>query len=430
MTATEQLITDLIFIVMHGMLFLYNFLSRDRKLLQPGVLFSLIWLIVVLLHFVLRFTLLPGLFPMSTEVQLVYFSGSFLFSLMSYWATKLFSPKQNPDYDSSEIITKKDFQISLNLRLLFLMILIVGLPFYIQAAYQMFLASKIDDFLVGLKYELSYGEETFGPLKYLMGLSFVVFSINYYSYYKEKNRINFWVLLINVLITLSYAVFAAGRTYYVVMIALYLGINYSMNQRLQLKKYLLFITFFLLFFMSLGLFMGKGGNVDNNLKENLRESGEYTATYLVTSLSAFDNQMHDHNIPSSNGSQTMRFFEVIGQKMNLVPYKQTHDLVLPFIFVPYPTNVYTYYSPYFSDFGVLYALIMLSLFSFLHTYLYIKATTGNQFSFKIYYSFLLYPLLLSFFNDQYMSLFSTWLQCILYLQIFLLLNRYFISRKW
>ena len=104
--------------------------------------------------------------------------------------------------------------ISLKLRLIFVSILVIGLPLYIQAAYRLFIASNLENFFIGLRTELSYGDEDIGPLKYLISFSFVVYAINLYVYLKEKNKVNKSLFIVSLLITIVYAIFATGRTFF------------------------------------------------------------------------------------------------------------------------------------------------------------------------------------------------------------------------
>ena len=97
--------------------------------------------------------------------------------------------------------------------------------------------------------------------------------------------------------------------------------------------------------------------------------------------------------------------------------------------MPYPTNVYTYYSLYIRDFGPFYAWILLAVFGFLHTAIHNKALRSTNVRFIFYYAFLLYPLLMSFFGDQYFSLISTWIQIAVFIELFLFINSSLINNE-
>ena len=182
--------------------------------------------------------------------------------------------------------------------------------------------------------------------------------------------------------------------------------------------------------MAVGIIYGKGGNTEDSFSDNLKGASENVGIYLVTSLNALDIETNQNSVVSTDGDNTLRFFIKIGMSLNLLSNRKITDLKQEFVFVPYPTNVYTFYSPYIRDFGKLYAWIMLALFSVLHTWLFIKASATKQVRFIFYYAFLLFPLLLSFFGDQYLSLFSFWIQMLVITEMILLSNKLFEIKKW
>ena len=87
------------------------------------------------------------------------------------------------------------------------------------------------------------------------------------------------------------------------------------------------------------------------------------------------------NKPSTNGDMTLRFFDKIGMSMGVIPNKKVPDLIQEYVFVPYPNNVYTYYSPYIRDFGIWYACLILFVFGAVHTWVYKKALRFLLFSY-------------------------------------------------
>ena len=76
------------------------------------------------------------------------------------------------------------------------------------------------------------------------------------------------------------------------------------------------------------------------------------------------------------------------------------------------TNVYTFYDYYVRDFGCLYAVFAQFIAAYFHGISYKGMLKRNPL--QIYYfSFLSYPLVMQFFQDQYISLLSTWIQIII-----------------
>jgi len=308
-------------------------------------------------------------------------------------------------------------------------VLIIGLPFYIQASIRVFLASNLDNFIGGLRSELSYGEEDIGPTKYLISLSFVVFAINFYASLKQNGIKDKILLLLSFLIAVVFAVLATGRSYFFIFFSIYVGVSFLLKKNYSFKRLAIMGVAFLLFFILFGMLYGKGGDFESSLKDNLQSSSETTGIYLVSAINALDVEITTNKEASYPGENTLRFFVKIGQQLKLLEDKKVGSLMSEYVFIPYPTNVYTFYSAYFRDFGKIYAWFMIALFGGLHTWLYHKAVNKKDLRNVLYYSFLLFPMLLSFFSDQYMSLFSFWLQVIVYIEGFFLLNRILLIKK-
>lgn len=423
-----NILIELVFIFLQFFLFLFNYTIFKKRLFSPPVLFTLVWMVILFLHFVFRFTLLNQLFPLHFETYLVFFFGTVSFSIGSFLVSYSFE-KNNHLYDIQPSAKTSPVQISLLLRIIFLSIVIIGLPFYIQAAYRLFLASNVDNFFVGLRIELSYGDDDIGITKYLTFFSFFVFAINYYVLLQQKNNLNKWLAGASFIISLAYSVFATGRTYYFVILSLYLGIQYLNTKRFSIKKYLWPFLVFILIFILVGVIYNKGGDKENTLKENLHSTSEVTAVYLVSSLNALDFELTKNVKAQYPGKNTLLFFVRILHSFGFITNTKEGTLVSEFVFVPYPTNVFTFYSPYIKDFGKLYAWIMIGLFGALHTWIFYKALQTKNIRYTLYFSFLVYPLLMSFFQDQYLSLLSTWLQAIFYIELFLALNTVMTYKK-
>lgn len=422
----DNILIELIFILLHFLLFVTNYQIMKKRIMHPAVLFSLVWFIILLLHFIFSFTLLNELFPLSLSTYLIFFTGVFAFSFGAFIQTVISQKNENRE---NNIANNSIADISISLRYIILALVVIGLPFYIQAAYRVFLASNLDSFFGGLRNELAYGNEDIGPLKYLTSFSFVVFAMNLYAFFKNRNRINKLLVILSFLITLTYAIFVTGRTLILMILALYIGISYILNKKFSIKKITRLIAVFIIFFIAIGIMYGKGGDTDNTAKENVMPAAQTFAIYLVTPLNALDWEMNNQFHINYNGNNSLRFFMKIGEQLHLTPNLKVNELVQPFVFVPYPTNVYTFYSPYINDFGKLYAWVIIAFLGFLHTFFYDKALATKNLRYTLYYSFLLFPLLMSFFQDQYLSLFSQWLQIVICIEGLIFLNKFFVSKK-
>jgi len=429
MQLTDTII-DVTFILLHFLLFLINFKIMHKKLMHPGVIFSLLWFCILLLRLIFSLTILDELFPLSISTYLIFFVGALAFSFGAYVQTVIRQKSTLLKINPKKISQIHETVISLNLRYILVAIVIIGLPFYIKAAYRLFLISNYENFFIGLRTELSYGEKDIGFVKYLFPFSMVVFTINMYSFLREKIRVNKILFITSLIALITYTVFFTGRAAFLFILVLYFGMNYFYNKNFSFKKLSQVFLVFIIIFIFFGIIYGKGGNTDNTLKENIQPVAQTTAIYLVGSLNALEWELNHQYRISYNGYNSLRFFMRIGEELHIVSSAKVNELIMPFVFVPYPTNVYTVYSPYIKDFGRIYAWIIMALVGFFQTFLYYKALEKKDIRFSVYYSFFLFPLLMTFFADQYFSLISYWIQIVVCIESILFINKFFTAKKW
>ena len=423
MQALHDNIIELIFIFLHFLVFVLNYEVMKRKLMQPGVLFSFVWFVTLSFHFICRLTVLDEMAPLKISTYLIFFVGVISFSFGSFLQTTIWQKNQN---NSGSVQVKEDVSISLKLRYLLVAIVLVVLPFYIQASYKIFLSSQIDSFFSGLRSELLYGDEDIGPMKYIVTFSYVVYGINLIAYYKERNKLNLLLVGLSLFLSVTYATFATGRALYLMLLAIYAGVAFIYKKDFSIKRISKLAGFFLIFFIFMGIIYGKGGDTDSTIKQNIEPAAEVTAIYLVSSLNSLDYTLNNQFEITYSGNYSLRFFIKIAQQLNIMPRADVADIVQEFVFIPYPTNIYTLYYKYIKDFGRVYAWIMVFLYGLLHSYLYNKAVATRQIRFALYYAVMLFALMLSFFDDEYIFLTSMWLQIILVIEIITRINYYLI----
>lgn len=430
MSQLENIFVELIFIFLHFLLFLINYKVMKKVLMQPAVLFSLLWFMIISLHFIFRLTILDELFPVHLQTFIIFFVGAVCFSFGSFLTVVYFQKNTLPVSGAHPTGIKTPMRVSVTLRFILATLLLIGLPFYIQAAYRLFIASNIENFFVGLRTQLSYGDEDIGPLKYLVSFSFVIYAINLYAYLKEKNKANKILLIGTLLLTTTYAVFMTGRSLFFMILIVYFGMSYLHKTNFSIRKNFWLIGTFLVAFILIGIYFGKAGDKEDSIKENILPASQGTGIYLVSSINALDWELNHNKEVKYNGANTFRFFIKVGSQLHLIDNVKVEDILQEFSFVPYPTNVYTFYSPYIEDYGIVFSWLMIGFFGILHTLLNDKALLVKNLRYSLYYSFMLFPLLMSFFQDQYMSLFSSWFQIAVYIELFIIMNKFFIAKKW
>ena len=423
----ENILTSLIFIVAHFLLFFLNYELMKKKIMHPAVLFSLVWFIVVLLHFIFSFTILNELPPLRTSTYIVFFIGVIAFSFGAFIETLLW--QKNHTIQTTATRTFADKDISLPLSIILLSISVIGLPFFLYKSYKIFIESNIDTFFIGLRSELLYGDEDIGALKYLFPFSLVLYAFILSSFLKDKKLINRVLLIISSLVTLAYAIFTTGRLIFLIILVVYLGMRFIYSNHFSIKKIFRFVIFFMILFIGLGIVYDKGGSTEDSISDNIKPAAQGTAIYMVASLNALDRKLNNQFNVNYNGNNSLRFFIKLGNELGMVKKAKVNDLIPPFIFTPYPTNVYTIYSSYIEDFGKFYAWFIMAFLGIIQAWLYNIATTTKSLRYSFYYAILLYPLLISFFADQYFTLVSFWLQFCFFVEAIILLNKIWGLRK-
>ncbi len=160
-----------------------------------------------------------------------------------------------------------------------------------------------------------------------------------------------------------------------------------------------------LMFLVVGLLVGKGGTADLSASSSLLLGLRALLSYFVFPLTALD-QSQVWVDPAMDGAFTLRFplavLDAVGLSEQPPP-----GLVQPFIRVPALTNVYTVVHAPLSDFGPVYLVYFLGIGGLLG--LVFSAPRENDMV-RTLQGFCIYPVALSFFQDQFLTIASTWVQ--------------------
>jgi oligosaccharide repeat unit polymerase len=127
----------------------------------------------------------------------------------------------------------------------------------------------------------------------------------------------------------------------------------------------------------------------------------FLVAYIIGPTAAFDYSMQHTQDYLTTSNHTFKFFLGIASHLHLIAYEPPpHDDFLSTL--PLPTNVYTVYRFYISDFGVYGTMIVFLLYGFFQTLLYRKARTGSMLGIYLF-AVSLYVIVLSPFSDEFAS---------------------------
>lgn len=291
--------------------------------------------------------------------------------------------------------------------LLFEILLVV----YTLFVYTNFVINNYEiNFFFSLKKAMNNGDISIQFVKYIINFSLIFSVFIHLNYVKYKN-ISKKYFIMQLLITLMMALITLGRTSILLFIisnfSVYVLFSKVAHRKLIINAFKLFLVF-ILFFIGY-----------NFLKYQYRFSAnlifDELLIYTSGSLAALAN-WYDRGVIFLNGSNLFRFpLEVLSVLMSEL--KQP-NLVNDYISIgEYQTNVYTIFKFYIADFGVIYSIIIMSILGFITGIIYKKYLYKTD-RYVVLYSLLCFPLVMQFFQDQYISLTSMWVQFLLYLIMF------------
>lgn len=124
----------------------------------------------------------------------------------------------------------------------------------------------------------------------------------------------------------------------------------------------------------------------------------FVLAYIIVPIPALDYVlMHSSeyvNAPHHTFEYVLAVMSRFGAPVNA---PKMHDA---FLSVPLPTNVYTIYKFFFTDFGLALALAAVLMIGFFQTIIYLRARTGHKVALLLT-ALLAYPAVLSIFDDLY-----------------------------
>jgi len=206
----------------------------------------------------------------------------------------------------------------------------------------------------------------------------------------------FWIAL---LLSLACCILTTGRTFVLQLLSAVAAALMLEQRKDDIKGLLTLAVIPFLLFVSLfiGLiFVNK--DVSNFQGDNGAILKNFVLAYLVSPLPALDYVLTHPSEYAHTANHTFGFlsslFDLAGFNVG-VP----QGLDTP-VFVPLPTNVYTVYKFFFTDFGLFGMFVPFVIIGFLQTLLYRRAVAGGKVSLLLCV-LLVFPPILSIFDDAY-----------------------------
>jgi len=376
-----------------------------RDPIYPGFLQSAIWAICA----TALVSISSDFYPIHEYTWLLVLIGVICFSMGSLLATTRHRPFRQANKPG--IIPQR-----LIIRLL-LIVLIGFLPIVMFQAYQFMHSWISENPFVNLRYAISdkTGGDGYGIKAYLIPLAFFIANIQLIRYLSLKDKRELFVTFICIVIAFIYGLLSSGRGVIFSFVLSQIVILLTLRRVSAAQAGILLCVIGATLFVGLGMLTNKMPSVMGGVRGEM--IGNTLKAYFLSSIPALD-QLITKGSNYDGGIHTFRSILAILKAIGA--YIQVPPLVWKFTSVPYSTNLYTVYSPYFEDYGLLVLPLFQVFFGLTHGFLYRKATVkGPRPVYVFLFSIFMFALITQFALDSYFSLLSTWIQYIVYSGLFL-----------
>lgn len=374
----------------------------SKKMLFPPFYLSMVWIVMISLH--LFFTKFSDYTPYSlrTTTLLYFFSTIFFFSLGGALA-KL----------NDRSMYKKNIHVHLsNKALNWLVVIIITLLLLFIFKIKEITGEYFNMLL--FRYYTSVKSVDIGLIKYGFIFSLFATMLVLIKHYNSEAVTRFTKFKTITVILCSFALaYLSGSRGAIFFLSLSMLGIYSIYRRVNIKLIAKSVVIILILFFGMATALKKAmpNQHHSDVKYNAAQKLDYFLySYGTLPLSAFDNFL---NKPYDvlNGEILLRFPKALLFKIG-VTSDPPQKLVEEYSEVPDLVNVYTGYYKLIKDFGILYSFFVMLILGYLHSYFFFNVK--KSFDAIIGFSVLLFPLTMLFFEENFISILSTWIQLIFY----------------
>ena len=383
-----------------------------RFVVGPSSVLILIWIAVLALHGSAIGLELVVLYPSTLAANMFVTVGVLAFSISFRVSKSLFGSRvarARPLRQPGAVQSSKCVRLSRNANfmregVILLYALVVFYLMYTQAQ-SIIGSSDVFGQLRLLRTRINYEEVEWGLVEYA-ALSAVVAAV-YLGAQSSGRSLRRSLLPAAVLaVAILIAAVSSQRTA-VLMVIVGFFFARSASGLPSIRVIALSVVGFFGLFVLIGFLVGKVGNAESGASLVVQSGFQSFALYLLSPLSAFSSsEIWTSTIGESQF--TTRFFYRVFESIGLYDGR-IQNLVLDFSFVPIATNVYTFAHAPISDFG----------YGYIAYFSIVGVIYGYAFSFRRESPFvrtiqglLYYPIVMSVFQDQWMTITSQWIQII------------------
>ena len=359
----------------------------ERRMLSPLFIMPFIW--GMLLFF---FELLPhSLYPLNTQFLLALFIWVFSFFITALLCMGAKFTKR------IDLYNKKIFSIYYYIVVIFApLALLLLIREALKVGPELFFL-KLRLINTGLDEDNTF---SLGPLSYVFNFANVVLLL-FTLYYNKISKFRYYVVFI--LVFLLGLITLARTSLVVISIGIFVILYFK--KVLKKKHYI----YFLFLFITIIAVVSQMRTVHETEKNNFVDT---LSIYLFAGMPAFDTLKY---IPSETAGQyTFRFLYAVANALGAKI--EVEKTILPYVYVPTPTNVYTVMFPFFKDFGNVGVGVFGFFYGAIYGLLYKLSRLNNHLGI-ILYAFIFPYLLLQFMSELLVLNLSSNLQAIIFILI-------------
>lgn len=397
------------------LLFLLSFIGIfiSKSMLSPEFISPFGWGVILLLYLVLN----HGLYNLSDKVLIIVLLWNFSLFL-GVLITRFFLMLKNKKIKNKR--SEADFNLlSFGVYRFYYWVSIIGLFPTLYITYKQTLSIG-GDFFYSLRMANTGIVETdisLGVFAYTYVFAYIAFFASFIFMKDGSSKKRFIVLLIINLVLAFVTVSKSAFLFLIIPISvIYLIKNKRFLPNLKVIKYV-FLTLLLMISIQ---------TIRESESSNKAEGSIVLYTYLLGGLPALDKIVNSEMTSAQFGQHTLALMVNIEKKLGFIETiskKYSNDITYDsYLYVPYPTNVYTAIGPIWLDFKYYGVIFFSFLIGLLTGYFYYKAIKDDWA--RIVYGYLFCVLILQFFGEYIFTNMSLLLQIIL-LSYFL----YFFSKK-
>jgi oligosaccharide repeat unit polymerase len=333
--------------------------------------------------------------PLHSNTLTIVAAGAAAFSVGGLFAG--FAPRQFLRIHLFSIKPKKSPDFFRNM---LIVVLLCGLPLVFYQILQLSnLAGGGSNILVQARVAVVVLDQNQEPSLSILILGYFASLATYTSllFATEKTDRKFWIVTV---IALCACILSTGRTDLLLLVSGLCAIRLLQRRQECLRDAIRLlrwpIALFIVFFIGLSFTNKSNEGMTGGV---IGIASNAVLSYIAGPLAAFDCVVQNPANFAMSMSHTFQLPLRLAAMLHLATYTQPPAFD-SYVFVPFPTNVYTVFKFYFLELGSVGTIALMLLIGLLHSLLYLKARLGGRLSTYLF-AYSMFPVLMVIFDDHY-----------------------------